>query len=92
MSAKSAKKPAKKLSVPRTMSDIQAEYQQLAAQAGQKQYQIVIGQEELSALNEKLRSVNREAAARQQLDRETEERANAAAPTTPEAPAQESAV
>lgn len=67
MSAKSTK-PGKKISVPRPLAEIQTAYQQLCANAGQTQYQMKIYAKELEKINEQLESVNREAAARQQLD------------------------
>lgn len=70
MSAKSTKQ-AKKLSIPREMPEIQQAYQQLCANAGQVQYQIKIHAKELERINEQLQSVNNEAAARQQLDKES---------------------
>lgn len=70
MSAKSTKQ-AKKLSIPREMPEIQQAYQQLCANAGQVQYQIKIHTKELERINEQLQSVNNEAAARQQLDKDS---------------------
>ncbi len=77
MSGKSSKKPGKKLSVPREMAAIEADYRQLAAEAGQTQYRIVIAQEELKNTNDKIRLINNEAAARQQLDKEAADRLKA---------------
>jgi hypothetical protein len=74
MSAKSSKKP-KTLSMPRPMAEIQQAYQNLCAQTGQLQYQIAVQTEDLAKLNEQLKLVNREASARQQLDKEALERA-----------------
>jgi len=68
MSAKSTK-PGKKMSVPREMTAIQQEYQQLCANAGQVQYQVAIFTRELENINKRLEGVNNEAAARQQLDK-----------------------
>jgi rRNA maturation endonuclease Nob1 len=67
MSTKSTKQ-GKKLSVPRTMAEIQAAYQQLCANAGQVQYQLKVQSKELEKLNAQLEAVNKEAFARQQLD------------------------
>lgn len=70
MSAKSTKQP-KKLSVPRPLNDIQNEYGQVAVQAGTLQYQIAVYTEDLKSVNERLRKLNLEANARNQLDKET---------------------
>lgn len=70
MSSKSSK-PTKKLSVPREMPTIQQEYQQKCVEAGQLQYQIAVHKEALETVNETLRKLNYEAAARNQLDKET---------------------
>lgn len=70
MSAKSSKGPAKKPSVPRSMAEIQSAYQQMCANLGQVDYQIAIQNEEKARLQGVLKSINNEAAARQQLDRE----------------------
>lgn len=72
MSAKS-NKPAKKLSVPREMKEIQTEYQTLCFNAGQAQYQLKIHSRELDKINERLEAVNNEAAARLKLDKDKEE-------------------
>lgn len=77
MSNKSTK-ASKKLSIPREMSEIQKEFQQLCASAGQTQYQISVFTAELAKLNERLGSVNREAAARNQLDMEAKKAATEA--------------
>lgn len=76
MSKKSTKKSTK-LSVPRTMAEIQGAYQQLCSNAGQVQYQMNILSQELDALNVQLRAVNNEAAARQQLDAQAAKTAQA---------------
>lgn len=83
MSNKSAKKPAKKLSVPREMAAIESDYRQLAAEAGQKQYQLLIGQEELKGLNDRIRQINNEGAARKQLDQEAAARLQEATAQVP---------
>jgi hypothetical protein len=54
---------------PRGLEDIQRDYQSTAAQAGQAQYQIYVWNEDLTRLNDKLKSLNSEAAARQELDK-----------------------
>lgn len=76
---------AKTPKVPRTMEEIQKAYQQLCANAGQCQYQIFALNEELTRINEGLKAVNNEGAARQQLDREAAARAEMtnSATTTP---------
>jgi len=76
MSNKSAK-PSKKLSVPRELAEIQKAYQQQCLNAGQIQYQIEIHKQELNKVNEALLSLNREAAARQQLDAEAKVKSEA---------------
>jgi predicted nucleic acid-binding Zn-ribbon protein len=54
--AESEQKPA------RTMADVQQEYQNLCAKAGQAQYQIAILSKDLEMLNDALRDLNVEAA------------------------------
>ena len=71
---------AKKIpKVPRELAEIQQEYQQEAFKAGATQYQIKILSKELDSMNERLEGLNREAAARNQLNAqkaETQEVAN----------------
>jgi len=55
---------------PRSMDEIKQVYAQLSQQAGQAQYLIHIHAKELKRLNDDLESVNNEAAARQELDRQ----------------------
>lgn len=62
------KKVSLETKTPRTAEEIQKEYGQLAAQAGQTQYVIAVHQDELKALNDKLRALNQENFNRQQLD------------------------
>jgi len=82
-----SKKAGKKLSVPREMAEIQSAYQQLCANAGQLQYQLKIQSRELDMINSKLEEVNREAAARMQLDKDASARKSTLeAVTTEEAP------
>ena len=69
MSAKSTK-PAKKLSIPRTMPEIQAAYQQMCANLGQVDYQLSVYNKEKDKIRSQLEAINNEAAARQQLDKE----------------------
>lgn len=66
------KSKAKKVAapVPRELKIIEGEFQKLSNRAGQVQYQKHICEKELSKLNDALESVNNEAAARQQLDKE----------------------
>ncbi len=58
----------KKLSVPRSMAEIQRAYQELCVKAGQLQYQVKVYGDELSKTNTELLAINNEAAARKQLD------------------------
>lgn len=67
----------KKLSVPRTMEEIQKEYQQLCWNAGQAQYQINITSKELQKMNDRIEAVNREGAARIQLDKDAKNKEEA---------------
>ncbi len=63
---KASKAPA--ASEPRAMAEIQKEYQQVALNAGQAQYQAFVHGEEAKNLNKRLLSLNQEAGARQALD------------------------
>lgn len=63
-----SKTKSKKLSVPREMPEIQSAYQQLCANLGQVEYQLYVHGQEKQRIQEQLKSVNNEAAARQQLD------------------------
>lgn len=54
---------------PRTQEEIQKDFQQNAYQAGLAQYQVEVYSTELQALNDRLKELNREAAARNLLDR-----------------------
>lgn len=65
-----AKKVAPPPPVPRELKIIEGEFQKLSNRAGQVQYQKHICEKELAKLNDALESVNNEAAARQQLDKE----------------------
>lgn len=80
MSKKSSRPPVKVSlpSPPRDLAAIQAEYSQAATQAGQVQYQLFVFEEELSQINEKLLSLNKEGAARNELDRKQKEKEGAA--------------
>lgn len=53
---------------PRSTDEINAEYGQLIAKAGQSQYQIKVYQQDLDRLNNRLFELNYEAAARNELD------------------------
>jgi hypothetical protein len=66
MSSKS--KQGKQLKVPREIKEIEAEYQRLCYESGALQYQIQIYQNELKQKNFRLEAINKEGAARQQLD------------------------
>ncbi len=59
-----------KAQAPRDLKDIQNEYNQVSLKAGQNQYQIHVLNKDLAYLNERLISINQEAAARQKLDKE----------------------
>lgn len=56
---------------PRQLQEINVDYQQLCANAGQCQYQITQFKKQLDVFNARLEEVNNEAAARQKLDKET---------------------
>lgn len=84
MSAKSSKKPKAKQPVPRAKDAIEQDYGRLISQAGQAQYQVSVYTEELNRMNEALRNLNYEAAARNQLDAQSAKSAEAIAqPTKP---------
>lgn len=66
-------KPSKaslKTSVPRALAEIQTEYADLRAKAGDAQYQVHVISKNLEQINARLESINYEAAARQKLDKE----------------------
>lgn len=71
----------KKLSVPRELEEIQKEYGNTCFEAGQCQYLINQKSSELEMLNEHIRKLNNEAAARKKLNaqkaEETKEVTNA---------------
>ena len=81
MSSKSSKGPKKinlpkETSTPRQLPEIEAEYGRLVAQLGQANYQVFVFNEDIKRMNEQLRNLNYEAAARQELNKqkpETEE-------------------
>ncbi len=70
MSGKSAR-IVKKTAPPRSLEEINKEFSQLVYQAGQAQYQIHVIEGDLSRINFRLKEVNREAAARNELDKST---------------------
>ncbi len=63
---------------PRAMTEIQAEYVDLRAKAGEVQYQLYVHTKGLATLNARLESLNYEANDRQKLDKQ------AAATETPQ--------
>lgn len=67
---------------PRMFTEIQAEYVDLRAKAGELQYQLHVNTRGLEQLNRQLENLNYEAAERQKLDKATlkPEPANAKAP------------
>lgn len=58
------------LQVPRLRPEITQEFEKLATQAGSTQYLIVVKEQELKQLNQRLFELNNEAAAREKLDKE----------------------
>lgn len=72
MSNKSLQKRMHKLPKPppppRQMAEIEQEYGKLVSQAGQAQYQIFVYTEDLQRINDAMRNLNYEAAARKNLD------------------------
>lgn len=72
MSNKSAR-IVKRNSPPRAMTEIQQEYQELVFKAGQAQYQLYVIERDLAQTNFRLREVNVEAAARNELDKKDKE-------------------
>lgn len=75
-----SKKQTKKLSVPRAGAEIQQEYQQLCANAGQLQFQMRLYARDLERIQARLEAVNNEAGARIQLDKMAAESKQTAAP------------
>lgn len=65
---KQVKLPKVEVPSPRKLEEIQAEYNQLSARAGQNQYQSYVLAEDLKSLNRRLVEVNQEAAERNKLD------------------------
>lgn len=60
--------PAASDQSPRSMDEINDEYGRLVAQCGQAQYQVFVYSEDIKRMNEALRGLNYEAAARKNLD------------------------
>lgn len=58
---------------PRSLDEIEKEYQQLSAQAANAQYKVFVHSEELKQVNKRLMQVNQEYGERQQLDRAVKE-------------------
>lgn len=54
---------------PRALDEIHKEYANATSQAGQLQYQIAVYSDDLKRINDSLRSLNYEAAARQAADK-----------------------
>lgn len=61
--------PPTKIDPPRAMEEINQEYSRVLAQAGQLQYQIFVYEEDLLRVNDLLKKLNYEAAARQAADK-----------------------
>lgn len=57
---------------PRQMDEIQKEYGELRARAGELQYTLFVYEADLANINDRLRYLNNEAAARQQLIKQEE--------------------
>jgi len=68
---------------PRSLEEINKTYGELCARAGELQYKITVDTDQLKQINEALRNVNYEAAARQTLDKQAADVKKAEA--TPEA-------
>jgi hypothetical protein len=69
------KQEKKKLSVPRELEEIQKDYGNSCFEAGQCQYLINQKSSELKLINEHIRKLNNEAAARKQLNAQKAEEA-----------------
>lgn len=67
---------SEKEQVPRELKEIQQEYQELCLKAGQAQYQVKVLKAELDNYNSRLLEINREAAARNELDKKAKEEAS----------------
>jgi len=60
--------------VPRTAEEIQKEYANELANSGKQNYLVFVHSEELKASNQRLLALNQEYAARQALDKQTQEK------------------
>jgi hypothetical protein len=70
----------KKAQEPRKLDEIQKDYFDLRSRAGEVQYQIHVLSENLKEINKALVAVNNEAAARQNLDKQSASEAAAQQP------------
>lgn len=61
---------------PRTLEDVQKDYQMQAAIAGQTQYQIYSLSKDLGKMNKKLKALNQEAVVIQQAEQAKKEESN----------------
>lgn len=76
--SKKSSRPGKPVSLapqPRSIDEITREYNSVAATAGACQYHAMVLGEDLKRLNEQLRSLNQEAAARNELDAKSKQSA-----------------
>lgn len=73
---------ASKQPEPRSLDEINKDYAELCARAGESQYKVKIEQERLEQLNSALKNLNAEGAARQKLN--SEAKASEAAPAPEE--------
>lgn len=72
-----SEKSAPTFKAPRSIPEIQSEYQQLCTKAGHLQYQAFCHEKDLAIVNDELRSLNLEAAAAQQAANEAAAKAEA---------------
>lgn len=63
--------------VPRALSDIQAQYNNVCVTAGDLQYKILCLKEQLAGVNEQLKEINQEAQARMNADNQAKQEAEA---------------
>lgn len=75
---------------PREINEIQAEFQQVCAQAGHLQYQVLVHTKDLAALNDRLLALNKEAHARNLLNSKSKKGKEVALPKTESAPVEAS--
>lgn len=66
---------------PRSMDEINQDFGRLVAQAGQAQYQVSVISDDLKRMNDQIRSLNYEAAARKELDEKNAKEQAKAQPT-----------